>query len=112
MYADLANTAKSLLSQFGATRTLTRTTVGAFDPLTGLQTTTTATHSVSGVKVGITEQWRGSFFIQAGDAVFIIEAGAIEPRAGDSIDGWTVIAVEPVEPGGIAVIYKCHVRES
>ena len=110
MYAGLVKTAQALLAKFGTERTLSRTTQGPFDPLLGTYASTTADHNLSGVQVGITEAWRGKFTIEAGDSVFLLAAGVIEPQAGDSIDGQTVVAVETVKPADVAVLYKAQVR--
>ena len=110
MYAGLVKTAQALIAKFGTERTLTRTTQGAFDPLTGTYASTTADHKLNGVQVGINDSWRGKFVIETGDSVFLLAAGVIEPQAGDKVDGQTVVAVETVKPADVAVLYKVQVR--
>ena len=110
MYAGLVKTAQALLAKFGTERTLTRTTQGAFDPMTGTYTSTTTDYKLNGVQVGITESWRGKFVIQEGDSIYLLEAGVVEPQAGDKIEGMSVVAVETVKPADVAVLYKVQVR--
>ena len=118
MYAGLVKTAQALIAKFGTARTLARTTQGAFDPLTGTYASTTTDHTVNGVEVNINFGWGSGrvgsldykFNIETGDGILLVAAGVIEPQAGDSIDGQTVVAVETVKPADVAVLYKVQVR--
>ena len=110
MYAGLVKTAQALIAKFGTERTLTRTAQGAFDPLTGTYTSTTTDYALNGVQVGINEAWKGKFVVEVGDSVFLVEAGIVVPEVGDKIEGMNVVAVEPVKPADVAILYKLQAR--
>ena len=131
MYAGLQNTVKSLFTTFGQTVDLYKTVEGSFDPVTGTDSSS-QTHQckVLAVFVGIKTSWGkgGSFIhtIQAGDSIALVAPTGGEyfvppapyfpgelpvPEQNDVIDGWTILAVEEVNPAGTAVLYKCHVRK-
>ena len=110
MYAGLVKTAQALIAKYGTERTLTRTVQGPFDPLLGTYTSMATDYALNGVQVGINDSWRGKFTIEAGDSVFLLAAGVIEPQTGDKIEGQTVVAVETVRPADVAVLYKVQVR--
>ena len=114
MYAGLQTTAARMITKFGIARTLVRPTGTTYDPITGLPVTPAPVptqSSVQAVFVGITQAWTDKFAIQAGDAVALVAADGTEPKQNDTMDGWTVVAVEPVKPGATTLIYRCHLRK-
>ena len=127
MYTGLQNTATQLLKQFGKTATLTKSVSGSFDPVTGTDTgEQTHTCEVLAVFVGISTKYKDKFAIQQGDSIAIVAPKGGEfimppayyypgeevvPEQNDIIDGWTILAVEEVNPAGTVVLYKCHVRK-
>ena len=110
MYAGLQSTATRLLKKFGKSADLVSITETGFDPVTGQPGTTTTTTSVSAVFVGINSKWTDKFAIEQGDAVALVESGT-EPKQNDTLDGWTVIAVEPLKPADTVLMYRCHLRQ-
>ena len=110
MYAGLQATATRLLAKYGKSVDLVSITETGFDPVTGLPGTDTATTSVSAVFVGISSKWADKFAIEQGDAVALVESGT-EPKQNDTLDGWTVIAVEPLKPADTVLMYRCHLRQ-
>lgn len=112
MYAGLQNTAANLLEKFGQSVNLVKTVPGTFDPTTGTSSgDTTTTNSVSAVFVGINAKWKDKFAIEQGDSVALVAADGAEPEQNDVLDGWTILAIETVNPASTAVLYKCHVRK-
>ena len=110
MYAGLQSTATRLLKKFGKSADLVSITETGFDPITGQPGTDTTTTSVSAVFVGINSKWTDKFAIEQGDAVALVESGT-EPKQNDTLDGWTVIAVEPLKPADTVLMYRCHLRQ-
>ena len=110
MYAGLQSTATRLLKKFGKSADLVSITETGFDPETGQPGTTTTTTSVSAVFVGISSKWTDKFAVEQGDAVALVESGT-EPKQNDALDGWTVIAVEPLKPADTVLMYRCHLRQ-
>jgi len=127
MYSGLQNTATSLLRKFGKTATMTRSVPGSFDPVTGIDTgAQTHTYEVQAVFVGISTKYKDKFAIQEGDSIALVAPKGGEfimppayyypdeevvPEQNDILDGWTILAVEEVNPAGTVVLYKCHVRK-
>ena len=110
MYAGLQSTATRLLKKFGKSADLVSITETGFDPITGQPGTTTTTTSVSAVFVGIKSKWTDKFAVEQGDAVALVESGT-EPKQNDTLDGRTVIAVEPLKPADTVLRYLCHLRQ-
>ena len=128
MYSGLQDTATSMLRNFGTTATLIKAVPGSFAPVTGIDTGEQAhTCEVLAVFVGV----RFSFgnlrnSIQEGDSIALVAPKGgkfitppsyyfpgqeVIPEQNDVLDGWTILAVEEVNPAGTVVLYKCHVRK-
>jgi len=110
MYAGMQSTATRLLTEFGQSVNLISVTETGFDPVTGTSTTTTTTTAVNTVMVGISKTWTDKFAIEQGDAVALVESGT-EPKQNDTLDGWTIVAVEPLKPADTVLMYRCHLRQ-
>jgi hypothetical protein len=121
MYAGLQNTAAKMLAKFGRSVTLTKPgytgdnqefnpVTGEWEPVDG-EAGDPETGSVKAVFVGIAQKWKDKFVIEQGDSVALVAADGLEPEQNDVLDGWTILAVEPVKPADTAVLYKCHVRK-
>jgi hypothetical protein len=114
-YSPLAAVAVSLIADFGQDATVRRVSGGTYDPVTGTSTGDTTTDtSVRAVVVGIAkdyaEQLGGN--VQAGDRMALIATN--EPLVSDSLilgsETWAILDVQIVNPGGVALLYKAHVR--
>lgn len=112
--ASIAQTLKAK----GQPMTLTRAVAGTYDPVAGTTTgSTTSTYTVYGITksyaAGLTN--RPDSLILSGDKQAIIDAVSVVPLPGDTltIKGavWQVIAVDAVEPAGVAMLHKCQVRK-
>lgn len=115
-YANLKATARKLLQGFGQTMTLTRDVAGTYNPETGTIVNTTQTFSDYGVVLpyGEGSSSVADSLIQQGDRQVFIQMST-EPKTTDkmTIAGVTynIIAVKPLEPAGINVLYELQIRK-
>jgi len=116
-YVDMAATAKELLTEFGQSVTLTRQTVGAYDPATGAAAVTTSAQTATGALFDYKNSQIDGTLIVAGDRRLILSAvGITAPQVDDTITAngrtYTIKAVSETNPAGTAVIFTCNVRAS
>ena len=114
LYSDLATTAKSLLAEFGQTITITRSTAGTYDAVTGAVTAgTTATYLAKGVLKQYKSNLIDGTRILSTDRELIID-DTIEPFLDDIITiggaSWSAIMVGETNPAGTPLVYKVQVR--
>ena len=109
---------QATLKSKGQAMTLTHAVAGVYDPVAGSMTgglsqTTTVYGITSSYGAGITN--RADSLILAGDKLAIIDAVSVVPVPGDqlTIAGavWSIIAVDAVDPAGVAMLFKCQVRK-
>lgn len=115
-YADLADTAREVLAEFGAPLTLRIPgTAGSYDPVTGntiggAEPVDTPTH---GVALTITNDLKAQMDIQAGDRVYMLDA-TVEPQLTHKLmlDGapWPIINIVPLKPAETALAYTVQAR--
>lgn len=112
---------RATLKAKGQAMTLTHAVAGTYDPVTGLAT---GASSSAATVYGITTNYssitrlaagnKPDSLILAGDKQTIIDA-LVKPLPGDTLtitgEVWRVIAVDAVDPAGVAIIYKCQVRK-
>ncbi len=115
-------TVAAKLKQKGQQMTLTRTTPGVFDPVTGSPgTPTVQVWTVYGIMVNFSSlvRYGGSNFVPqtmvlSGDKQAKISAGVVVPLPGDVLHAngadWTIIVLDSVSPAGVDYLYNCHVR--
>lgn len=113
-YAEMADVATELLTEFGQTVTITRTTGGSIDPVTGVETPgTTAVYSPVGVLKPYPNRLIDGTRIKAGDRELIVD-DTVEPLLTDAItvNGEALVAqeIEVVSPAGTPIVYKIRVR--
>jgi len=117
---NAAGIAKTLKNN-GQPMTLTRTTTGVFDPVTGSPgTPVVQTWTVYGITKNYNSQARLSAqntpgsLIMSGDKMAVIGAEVVEPISGDVLTimtkDWVVIAVDELSPQGSALLYTCQIR--
>lgn len=101
----------------GQPMTLTRSTIGEYDPVEGVMPEpVTQTWTVYGItksyKVGDIN--REGSLILSGDKKALISA-LVEPKPGDTLTImskiWSIIAVDELSPQGEALLYTCQVRK-
>ena len=108
-YDDMADTVTELLTEFGQTVTLSRSTT-TFDPVIGMNTeSSTASLETIGVIVPIRQSLIDGTRVQVGDKLYTLGPD-VEPLMADKIDGWSIIAIEPINPAGTVLAYKVQVR--
>jgi len=116
--SDVAKTLKSS----GFAMTLTRTTPGAYDPITGsVDTAIEQTWTVYGITGNYGRFNMGNSFndansmVLSGDKKVIIGAGVVEPLPADVITimgvDWIAISVDTLCPRGEALMYTIQARK-
>ena len=106
----------------GQLMTLTRVSAGVFDPVTGATTGgITQTWPVYGITKNYGTQTKTgadnnpNSLIRGGDKQAIIGADVTEPAPGDTLtirgDVWIVVAVDCLDPQGVALLYNLQVRK-
>lgn len=113
-YTGLASTAKSLLSKYGQTVTLTRSVSGTVDPITGIGTAGTSTSfTANGAVLMFSKSLIDGTNILATDKRVLIDSDN-KPMINDVITtsggDLTVLAVNAIAPSGQAVIYEMQCR--
>ncbi|KAF1706287.1 hypothetical protein [Pseudoxanthomonas sacheonensis] len=112
-YPATAATATRLLTRFGATCTLVRTTTGAYDPATGSNTVTVENLPTTAAVFAYDQKYIDGTLILAGDQLAYC-APAVTPKQGDSFTWnsatFTVIAVKPISPAGIPILFEVQIR--
>jgi hypothetical protein len=114
-YAATAATATRLLERFGAAATINRQTTGAYDPETGTAPVTTTTLATTAAVFAYDQKYIDGTLIKQGDQrAYCAPTNA--PAQGDQLvwQGGTfeVIAVKPVSPAGVPVLYEAQIRGS
>lgn len=124
-YDDMASTAAEMIGEFGQAVTLTRSVPGAYNPTTGTNgAATVTTQSCLAVEEAYKAREIDGTLIKAGDKKLILSpqtaAGATvtAPTEGDTVtfagdaDPWTIKSVEPLSPGGTALLYTLQLRRT
>ena len=115
-YLDLQATASRLITQFGAVASISRTSDGAYNPITGAVVTVTTSQSVMAVVFEYPAHMITGTLIRTGDRKALISAArTTAPIPGDDLT-WQGIAYKVVHaltlgPSGVAVLYQLQVRK-
>lgn len=113
-YAATAATATRLLQRFGASATLKRQTAGEYDPVTGTTPDATTTELATTAAVFAYDQKYidGTLILQGDQRAYIVPAN--EPKQGDLLAwqgrDWSIVAVKPISPAGVPVVYEAQLR--
>jgi len=121
-YEDMAGMANEMIAEFGQAVTLSVTTPGRYDTKTGRSwgPTTSTTHC-RGIDRAYKADEIDDTLVKRGDKRLIVSprdasgAALDQPTANGRAtlaDGssWTIMAVEPIRPGGSAIIYIVQLR--
>jgi hypothetical protein len=113
-YRQIAALSTNLLTQFGGSVSISRTTGKTINPVTGAVTPGTAqTLTAKGAVVEYEDRKIDGTMIQRGDKLVLIDAG-FEPLQTDLVmidaQPWQIIRIETVRPAAVAVLYKLQVR--
>lgn len=115
-YLSVAREASALLAEFGQIVTVTRETVGEYDPATGTVSSGTEGYSCHGAVMNYRHQDIDGTLIQRGDVRVLLAPDAqFEPKPGDKVTladatVLTVISVMPTKPAGLSVLYELQAR--
>lgn len=120
--------AADMLAEFGQAVTLTRITPGTYDPATGTSTPTTSTQAGKGVILPLGTMMRrammanGDNIIEGDQELFLSALTATNgvltvPHVNDTVTDsagavWTITAIDPLSPAGVAILFDCIVRRN
>lgn len=112
-YPATAATATRLLERFGAAATVRRVSGSAYDPDTGTTVPTYTDHATTAAVFAYDQKYIDGTLILQGDQLAYC-APAVAPAQGDKFT-WqgadlTVVAVKPVSPAGVPVLYEVQIR--
>ena len=112
-YPATAATATRLLKRFGAACTIKRVSGTAYDPSTGTMAPTYTSLATTSVVFDYAQKYVDGTLILQGDKQAYC-APAVAPVQGDQFDWkgvtYTVIAVKPVSPAGVPVLFEAQLR--
>ncbi len=114
-YNKMAITAGKLLTKFGSTVTITRTTGRTDDPVTGAVVSgTTTTYSPKGILQTYRDDLVDGSRILSGDRLVVLD-DTIEPLTSDKLtinaELWNVVSITQSIPATIALVYFVQVRK-
>jgi hypothetical protein len=114
-YSKPLATAHRLLTRFGAAGTLTRRTMGAYDPASGTGTTTTASEAVTAVVLDFPQRYIDGTLIRQGDKRAYVSAVDLEPPQQGDVMTWQgtayeVVSIKDTAPAGTSLIYELQIR--
>jgi len=119
-YDRTAATAARLLASYGQPVSITRTSGGTYDPLTGETTgQTTTTYTPDGVLLNYGGKEAGDLRAAGVDIVstdkkLLCAAFEVDPVVTDTVTvgglDWTVMRVKTLSPAGAAVLHELQVR--
>jgi hypothetical protein len=117
-YAETANTADELLTEFGQGCILTSITDGAYDPATGDAQTLSVLHPIIAAIFDYPQRFIDGTLIRTGDKrVLASPVGlTVEPKPGDTLTDATgkvyqVIDAKATAPAGTVVLWTIQVRK-
>lgn len=112
-YAATAATATRLLQRFGASATLKRQAVGAYNPATGAAAVTPTSLTTTAAVFDYPQRYVDGTLVKQGDKQAFM-AATYMPAQGDVLAwqgvDYQVIAVKAVSPAGTPVLYECQIR--
>ena len=112
-YPATAATATSLLERFGAAATIKRQSGTAYDPATGTSTQTYTSYATTAAVFDYAQKYIDGTLVQQGDKQAYC-APAVVPEQGDRFTwqgrDYAVIAVKPVAPAGVPVLFEAQLR--
>lgn len=115
--------AHDMIAAKGQAVTLTRRTAGAYDPATGAAAITPTTQTGKGVILPLSAFRKTAGNIAEGDQQLLLSAlksdGTVltDPKVDDTVtdansDVWSLIAIEPLSPAGLDIIFDCVIRRA
>lgn len=112
-YNELVSTASEMLVEFGKAATLKRIVTGAYDPSTGTAPVTTTSLNTNAAVFAYDQKYIDGTLIKQGDQRAYLSPRQ-EPKQGDKLT-WMgadleIVAVKPLAPAGVAVLFEAQVR--
>lgn len=115
--------AHDLIAAKGQAVTLTRRASGAYDPATGQAAITTTTQAGKGVILPLSAFAKAQGNIVEGDQQLLLSglnasgAALTAPKVDDTVTDaggtvWSLVAIEPLAPAGLSIIYDCVIRRA
>lgn len=112
-YAATAATATRLLQRFGAAATLRRLGASAYDPATGTDAPTYTDLATTAAVFAYDQKYIDGTLIRQGDQLAYL-APTQTPAQGDRLTwqgaDFEVVAVKPVSPAGVPVLFEAQIR--
>jgi hypothetical protein len=112
-YSKLAQVALTQITNFGRDCALKRVTESTYNYDTGANTGgATTTETIKAVVTDYKLKQIDGTIIQRGDKLYTIAAqGLSAPKTNDFLDDWKILAVDTIQTGDTALLYKCQVRK-
>lgn len=112
-YAATAATATRLLQRFGASATIKRQTTGTYDPSTGTTPVTVTELATTAAVFAYDQKYiDGTLILQGDQRAYMTPA--VMPKQGDLLAwhgrDWSIVAVKPISPAGVPVVYEAQLR--
>ncbi len=114
-YDDMAEVAAEIIEEYGAPTTLKRTVTGAYDPSTGTNSNSIVSQDIIAAVFDFDQKMINGTEIRTGDKRVYASAVGVNPPLQADIFPWlgvdyAVVAVRPLAPAGINVLYEMQVR--
>jgi len=114
-YDDMQVMGNELITEFGQTVTISRITVGTYNPDTGAATTTPATQTGKGIVEEYSAREIDGTNILRGDKRLMLSAvGISRPQINDTVSLSSIVhvikEVAEINPAGTPVVYICNIR--
>jgi hypothetical protein len=104
---------KTALSLGGSTATLTKTSQGAYNPVTGQATETAETFTIQASNINPVQRWEGNrqTFVEADELLIGLDGLTVVPQPGDrvTVNGVerTLATVQTRQAQNVTVLYEC-----
>lgn len=119
-YANTKATADRILTKFGQTVAITRSSVGVYDPATGTAPVTTTVETGKAALLEYTmrgdgqSEVNGTSILQGDKDLWLSAVGISVPQINDTVVAsgktYTIKQVKEENPAGTAVYFRCNVR--
>lgn len=119
-YTRLRAMANQQLKDKGLTCTITKQTAGTYSTSTGVASVSTSTQSAYGALFDYENKNIDGSLVKKGDRRLLLSAlntalaALTAPSVNDTVTAnsvtYTIVAVRPVAPSGVAVAYDCQIR--
>ncbi len=119
-YTRLRSMSNQQLKDKGLACTITKQTAGTYSTSTGVASVSTSTQSAYGALFDYENKNIDGTLVKKGDRKLLLSAlntaGAVltAPSVNDTVTAnsvtYTIVAIRPIEPSGVAVAYDCQIR--